>query len=170
MNIFKNVGKKLISGITVFISLVLGLLWWILDARTLVPLWVVFVVVLLSYLVVIIIYSLLKSFNVEIYRLPEVKNICFVEGSKEPIFIVEPNELYGQGALVTITFQEDTDSFETILGTGVVETINSQQCRQIKFYECVKTSNATKIIKNITPNKRKFIKIKPYVTKQMIEK
>lgn len=169
MSFFKNIGKILISGITVLISLVLGLLWWILDAKTLVPLWVVFIVVLSSYLIIIIMYSILKTSKVEIYRLPKVKNICFESESKEPIFIVEPNELYGQGALVTIAFQEDEESVETILGIGHVETINAQQYRQVKFYEHAKTKNANEIIKRIK-NKRKFIKIKPYITKQMIEK
>ncbi|MBQ4443688.1 MAG: hypothetical protein II896_03370 [Clostridia bacterium] len=164
---FKRINIALTGGCTIVIGLIINLLCWIFDAKTLVPLWIVFIILLICYLIIIIVYALLKNPKTEMYRLPAVKTIYFEDA--DPVFIVEPNELYGQGALVTIVFQADEDSIETILGVGFIETINDKQYRQIRFYERSKNENAQEKLKFLNQDHRKCIKIKPYVTKQILQ-
>lgn len=169
---FKHIEKFILGGVTVLLSLILGLLWWIWDASILIPLWVVFVVILVCYGILIIIYAIfsLKKESV-VYRLPTVKKII-QSNQNEIVFIVEKNELYSQGMYVTICYQADNDELEIPLGLGYVDTINDAGYMQISFQHIEEGEKVKKLLQTIKKStaEKNSIKIKPTVLKDTLDK
>lgn len=167
---FKYIEKFILGGVTVLLSLILGLLWWILDADYLVPLWIIFIVVLGCYCFLIVIYAIfsLKKESI-VYRLPTVKKIIKSE-QNEIVFIVEKNDLFSQGAYTTICYQEDDESLEVVIGLGYVQSV-TEKFLQIEVYRPLKGEKQDKIYKELqdSATKRKAIKIKPAITKDLWE-
>ena len=159
---FLKIVERFFGGFFGVISLIIGFFWWrFSDPMTNIPLWCLFVAFFLFYLIIILLYSLAKEPKVTIYKNPAVKNIHMDDN--EPTFIVEPNDLYGQGAGVSIFFQEKEDDIEIFLGIGYVETINNNKFLQIIFLDKSQKPNAVSIIEKIgqcNPNK---IIIKPFI-------
>lgn len=171
---FKKIIHKLnnavLGGLSTFIFFVLGFLWWIFDADTLVPLWVLSVVIIVCYLICIIVYGFcsIKS-ETSIYRLPDIKSIKMID--EKLVFIVEKNDLFSQGSYATIYYQEDDDDLEIVIGLGYIESINSAGYLQIVIERIINSSRVEKIYSNIENNShyRKSIKIKPSVDKELFQ-
>ena len=167
---FRQLNNAVLCGLSAFIFFVLGFLWWVFDASTFVPMWVLSVIIIACYLICIVVYGLCSiRKETSIYRLPTIKSINKVSGNY--IFIVEKNDLFNQGSFATICFQDDEDSLETVLGLGYVQSINSAGYLQIVIERLSNTDNAVKIYKKIenTAFYRKSIKIKPSIHKELFE-
>lgn len=87
------------------------------------------------------------------------------------MFLVEENQLYTQGAYITIAYQESDDDIEILLGLGYIETINNQKNLQIIFKKIIQNEQVTNIIQNLSNNKKskESIKIKPAIQHSLIE-
>lgn len=167
--ILEHINKVILGSVTVIVTLALGFLWWMFGPDVLVPMWVVSLIILGSYAVCVIVYAT-ASQNLRVtYMLPAVKAI--LRNSDKLIFLVEKNDLFMQGAYVTIAFQDEDNELETILGLGYVETINSKGNMQIIFQKQSSEPTASEIISKLTDKKvyRHSIKIKPTVQKFFIE-
>ncbi len=171
MKVFlKEVDKAILGSLSALIFFILGFLWWIFDADTYIPMWILSIVIILCYLTCIIIYGFCSTKKTNyVYRLPIVKSITKV--NEKCIFIVEKNELFSQGSYATICYQDDTESLEIILGLGYVQSINSAGCLQIETVRVVNDNQAINIYEKIenTALNRKAIKIKPSVYKELFE-
>ena len=162
---WKNINKVILGGITAVVAFVLGFLWWIFSPKDSVPMWLLCLAVILGYVACIIVYALsTRSENIT-YVLPKIKAIRRSE--ENTIFLLEKNELFSQGAYVTIAYQDEDDSIETTLGLGYVETINSKGNMQVIFQKIVDSSQVKEIISSLSDKKqfRDAIKIKPTVFK-----
>jgi len=125
--------KVILGGITVVVTLALNFLGWYFGPNAQVSMWIVWLVLIGSYFVCVFVYAV-ASRDVEItYVLPKVKAIR--NNESKIIFLVEGNDLFMHGAYVTITYQDEDDEIEIILGLGYVETINSQGNMQIVFQD-----------------------------------
>lgn len=167
---FKQLNNAVLGGLSAFIFFVLGFLWWVFDANTLVSMWVLSAVIIVCYLICIIVYGLCSiRQDTSVYRLPAIKSIT--KFKENYIFIVEKNDLFNQGSYATICYQDDDDSLETVLGLGYVESINSAGYLQISMEKLINTDAAVKICKKIenTAAYRKSIKIKPSIHKELFE-
>lgn len=167
---FRQLNNAVLGGLSAFIFFVLGFLWWIFDASTLVPMWVLSCIIIACYLMCIVVYGLCSiRQETSVYRLPSIKSINKVNGNY--IFIVEKNDLFNQGSFATICFQDDEDSLETVLGLGYVQSVNSAGYLQIVIERISNTDNAVKIYEKIenTAFYRKSIKIKPSIHKELFE-
>lgn len=167
---FKQIDKAILGSLSVFLFFVLGFIWWIFDADTYIPIWILFVVIILCYLICIIIYAFGTAKEVTtVYRLPIVKNIIRV--NEKCIFIVEKNELFSQGAYATICYQNKDSNLEIVLGLGYVQSINSSGCAQIETMRVLNDPQVIEIYQKIknTSFDRKSIKIKPSVYKELFE-
>lgn len=161
--ILKEVDKIILGSITSVMIFIIGFLWWMFEPNYKIPIWILFVIIVIYYIICIIIYAIFSSKkDTLVYRLPKVKNI--VEQGEKIIFIVEKNELFSQGSYATICYQDDDDSLENILGLGYVQAINSAGFLQIEMISNLKDKN----IKNTTVF-RNSIKIKPSIYKELIE-
>lgn len=164
---FKHIDKILLSSSFGAVSLLLAFLWWKFDADYLIPIWILFLVVLICYMLFIIFYAVLSlKQETLIYRLPCVKSICLHDG--KIIFLVENNELYGQGAYVTICYQREKDDLETVLALGYVETKNSSGFLQIYVEKLSFEKRANQIMEKLENSDRKAIKIKPTIYKEFL--
>lgn len=166
---WKNANKVILGGITVVVVFLLGYLWWVFSPEDSVPMWLFSLAVILGYAACIFVYAFSTKSTKVTYALPEVKAIRHREN--KTIFLLEKNELFSQGAYVTIAYQDEEDSIETTLGLGYVETINSQGNMQIVFHRIVDSSQVNEIISNLSDKKqsRNAIKIKPSVSKNHVE-
>lgn len=166
---WKNIDKAVLGGITVVVVFLLGFLWWIFSPQDSVPMWLFSLAVIVGYASCIVVYALSAKSTKVTYVLPKVKTIWRSES--KITFLLEKNELFSQGAYVTIAYQDDDDSIETTLGLGYVETINSQGNMQIVFQKIVNSSQVNEIISNLSNKKqsRDAIKIKPTVSKNHVE-
>lgn len=167
---FQQLNVAVLCGLSALIFFVLGFVWWVFDATTLVPMWVLSLVVILCYLICVIVYGLcsLKK-DTTVYRLPAVRSINKIKDNY--VFIVERNDLFNHGYYATICYQDDDDSLETVIGLGYVQSVNSAGNLQIVFERLSNSDAATKIYKKIDNTKafRKAIKIKPSIHKELFE-
>ena len=165
----ENIDKVVLGSITVVVIFLLGFLWWIFSPQDSVPMWLFSIVVIIGYVSCVVVYALSVKSKKITYILPKVKTIWRSES--KIVFLLEKNELFSQGAYVTIAYQDDDDSIETILGLGYVETINSQGNMQIVFQKIMDSSHVDEIILNLSNKKqsRNAIKIKPTVSKKQVE-
>jgi len=167
---FRQVNNAVLASLSALIFFILGFLWWIFDANTLVPMWVLSTVIIACYLVCIVVYGLCSmQRDTSVYRLPKIKNI--VEHNNDYIFIVEKNDLFTQGSYATICFQEDDDSLEAVLGIGYVQSINTSGYLQVVVEKLSSIESALEIYKKIKNTKyyRESIKIKPSIHKELFE-
>lgn len=167
---FSQVNNAVLAGLSALIFFVLGFLWWIFDANTIVPMWVLSAVIIACYLVCIVIYGLCSmQKDTSIYRLPQIKNI--VERNNDYIFIVEKNDLFTQGSYATICFQDDEDNLEIVLGLGYVQSVNTVGYLQVVIEKLSNLTSALEIYKKIENTKyyRQSIKIKPSIHKELFE-
>lgn len=165
-----QLNNAVLGGVSVLIFFILNFIWWVFDASTLVPIWVLSLVIIICYLVCIVIYGVCSAKGeTTLYRLPEVRNI--IKTDDRCIFIVERNDLFTQGSYATICFQDNDDSLETIVGLGYVEAVNSAGCPQIAVTRVPRSDAALKILKEIenTRSCRTSIKIKPCIHKTLFE-
>ena len=162
-NILKEINKVLIGGLTVTIVLMLSFLWWLFDPTYPVPIWVLSLFIIIFYVISIIIYAVCSSKKRVLYELPQVRSIQRVQNKL--ILIVEKNDLFFQGAYLTVTYQADNDEVEIILGTGYVETINARGNMQVVFAEIVDDSYVRKLIQGLANHKNNClaVKIKPAI-------
>ena len=166
---WNKVNKVILGGITVIVIFLLGFLWWLFGPLDTVPMWLFSLTIILGYAVCIFVYAF-ASKNVEVtYVLPRVKAIRHNEN--KTVFLLEKNELFMQGAYVTIAYQDEDDAIEITLGLGYVETINSQGNMQIVFQTIVSDPQVKQIISTLSDKKhcRNAIKIKPTVRKASVE-
>ncbi len=166
---WSNVNKAVLGGITVIVFFLLGFLWWIFSPQESVPMWMFSIAIIIGYAACVIVYAV-SSRNVEVtYVLPKVKSIRKTEN--KTIFLLEKNELFMQGAYVTIAYQDEDDLIEIVLGLGYVETINTQGNMQVVFLRTVEDTQVAKIISELSDSRhsKKAIKIKPTVQKASVE-
>ena len=169
-NFFRQINNAVVGGLSVLIFFVLGFIWWIFDADTLVPLWVLSVVVIICYLICIIVFGICSmQKETSVYRLPKIKSI--IKLRQKYVFVVEKNDLFNQGAYATVCFQEDENSLEVVLGLGYVESITTEGCLQVVIERVSSSSIASNIYKKIENKNyyRNAIKIKPSTNKELIE-
>ncbi len=167
---WRQVNNAIVGGLSAFIIFILGFLWWVFDADTLVPMWVLSLMIIGCYLVCIIIYGLCSiKRDVAVYRLPAVRSIKKI--NNKYIFIVEKNDLFNQGSYATICYQDREESLEIVIGLGYVESINSAGYLQIILENSSITEPAQAIYKSIknTVFYRRAIKIKPSINKGLWE-
>lgn len=167
----RQVNNAVLAGVSALIFFILGFLWWILDANTLVPMWVLSAVIIVCYLVCVIVYGLCSmQKETSIYRLPKIKNIV-ERNNNDYIFIVEKNDLFTQGSYATVCFQDDDDSLEIVLGRGYIQTINSAGYLQVVIEKLCSTDAAREIYGKIENTKyyKQSIKIKPSIHKELFE-
>lgn len=166
---WSRLNNVVLGGITVVVVFLLGFLWWLFGPQDTVPMWLFSISIIIGYSACVVVYAL-ASKNVEItYVLPKVKSIRHNEN--KTIFLLEKNELFTQGSYVTITYQDEDDLIEIILGLGYVETINTQGNMQIVFRRVVDDPQVKKIISEMSDKKhhRNAIKIRPTVQQKFVE-
>ncbi|MCL2844848.1 MAG: hypothetical protein FWE23_05290 [Chitinivibrionia bacterium] len=165
-----QIDKLLVGSITVGFTFLIGLLWWIFTPSHLVPMWLLSLVIILGYFMCIITYGICKSKErVVLYTLPRVKAI---DRAKKLTFIVEKNELFSQGMMVSICHQQFDSQIEKLLGIGIVETINTSGNMQIVFYDNdISNNEHYELIGNLQNNKKDCcaIKIKPTIHKDLLK-
>ncbi|MEY8312752.1 hypothetical protein AALA61_12350 [Oscillospiraceae bacterium 42-9] len=166
---WNRVNKIILGGITVIVTLALNFLGWCFGPNASVPMWVVWLILIGSYIICIFVYALASKSSTVTYVLPRVKSIR--HNDKKIIFLLEKNELFMQGAYITIAYQDEDDLIEIILGLGYVETVNPQGNMQVVFINQVEDQQATDIIKGLSDKKhsRNAIKIKPTIQKTFLE-
>lgn len=166
---WEKVNKVILGGITFAVGFLLGFLWWIFKPEDSVPMWLFSIAVIIGYTSCIIVYAFSSRSTKVTYVLPKIKAIR--HSDNKIIFLLEKNELFSQGAYVTIAYQDEDDLIETTLGLGYVETINSQGNMQIVFHKTIDSSQVKEIISNLSDKKqsRNAIKIKPTVSKKHVE-
>ena len=167
---FSQLNNAVLCGLSAFIFFVFGFIWWIFDANTLVPMWVLSAIIIVCYLICIIVYGLCSiRKGTSIYRLPTIKSIQKV--SDNYIFIVEKNELFNHGSYATICYQDSDDSLEVVLGLGYVQSINSAGYMQIVVENLSTSDIAVNLYGKIKDNSfyRNSIKIKPSIDKKLLE-
>lgn len=166
---WNKINKAILGGITAIVFFLLGFLWWLFKPQDTVSMWVFSLAVIIGYIACVIVYAI-ASRNVEItYVLPKVKSVRHTEN--KIIFLLERNELFMQGAYVTIAYQDEDDLIEVVLGLGYVETINSQGNMQVVFIKQAENQQAIDIIEELSDKNhcRNAIKIKPTVQKTFVE-
>ncbi len=167
---WQQVNNAVVGGLSVLVFFVLGFLFWIFDANTLVPMWIIAIVIICCYLICIIVYGICSmKKETTVYRLPTVKSIQRI--SETFVLIVEKNDLFSQGSYATISYQEDDESLETLIGVGYIESINSLGFMQVRIESVKDTEQAKNILNNIenTSVCRKSIKVKPSIHKELFE-
>ncbi len=167
---FRNVNNLIVGAIFVLVTFALSFIWWMFDPNTPVPLWVLSIVIIVFFLITLIIGAAFATKKEEssVYRLPKIKSI---QKSKDKcVLIVERNDLFSQGSYATISYQEDEESLEVLLGLGYVESINSANNLQIEILPLPNPA-AEKIYKGIKDNKtyKDSIKVKPSLHKDIFE-
>lgn len=166
---WNRINKAILGGITAVVFFLLGFLWWLFGPQDAVPMWAFSLAAIAGYMACVIVYAI-ASRNVKItYVLPKVRSIRHTENNI--IFLLEKNELFMQGAYVTIAYQDEDDLIEIVLGLGYIETINSQGNMQVVFINQSENQQAIDIIKGLKDKKhdRNAIKIKPTVQKASVE-
>ena len=166
--LWNKINKVILGGVTAIIFLALNYLGWCFGPEKLVPMWVVWLILIGSYAVCVVVYAL-SSRSIEVtYVLPKVKAIR--HDATKTIFLLEKNELFMQGAYVTIAYQDEDDEIEIVLGLGYIETINSQGNMQIVFERTVHNEQVQNIISKLSNDKhcRNAITIKPSISKKLI--
>ena len=166
---FSKLNVVLVGGLSVFIFFVLGFIWWIFDANTQVPMWLLSVVIILCYIVCIIVYGVCSTEKGDsLYRMPMVK--CIHKRQDKLILIVENNELFRQGSLATICYQEDEKGLEIVLGLGYVQTFTTAGYLQIGLIRVINDESVQEVYKKLEDTKfyRKAIKVKPSVYNELI--
>lgn len=159
----------LLGGITVVGGALFSFLLWCYGPHDTVPMWVLGLIIIICYAICVVIYGVTSKDTKTLYVLPEVKAIHISDGKE--VFLLEKNDLFAQGAYVTIAYQDEDDAIETTLGLGYVETINSLGNMQIVFSKKSEDPQAQQIILSLDNRKhcRKSVKIKPTVLRSSIE-
>ena len=112
MNEFlEKIKQSVLGWVTVIVTIVLGFLWWCFDPQKLIPMWLLSIVIILGYTVCILVYAFASRNRKITYVLPEVKSIRHTANGT--IFLVEKNDLFAQGAYVTVAYQDEDDEIET---------------------------------------------------------
>lgn len=127
------------------------------------PVWILFVVIIICYLACVIVYATSFGKHEIAFVLPKVKAI---RNANKLIFLIEKNQLYSYGSLVTIAYQNENDEIETILGLGYVEDINAEGNMQAVFKKQRNSQEVKEIIQSLKDDKQSklAIKIKPSIT------
>lgn len=168
----ENIDKTLLGSLTLLVFFILQFMWFLSKPTDLVPLWVLYLLIIVFYICCVFLYAICKSKTVEVqYRLPRVLT---VSGSAEQaILVLEKNELFSHHTIVTIYHQDGPDDLEVPIAIGVVQTINQQGHPQIQMTDPLKPD----IIKDLfpakrtllTPGKWKTVYVKPTVVQDYLE-
>ena len=142
----------LLSGITVAVTFILGFLWWIYQPSDQVPMWLFSVCFILFYIVCMILYALLSRENAPSLLSPRV--ISIKKYGEKQIIVLEKNELFRQGLYVTITYQEEKEEAEILLGLGYVETVTNSGLIQVIFERQEGNEQAKAVIASLEDTRR----------------
>lgn len=164
---WSKVNKVVLGGITVVVVFLLGFLWWLFGPQDTVPMWAFSLAIIIGYGVCVVVYALASKDAEVTYVLPKVKSIRHDES--KIILLLEKNELFMQGAYVTIAYQDEDDLIEIVLGLGYVETVNLQGNMQVVFISVADDSQVKKIVSEMSDKKscRNAVKIKPTVQREI---
>ena len=170
---WKNIDKALLSSVTVLFTLALGFMWWIFSPGYRIPMWLFSLAILFCYGVCIAVYAVCSAGKMVMFTLPRVKAIRTVgkRPEKDFIFLVEKNDLFAQDSYATITYQDEDDEIEIILGLGRVETTNEQGNLQVVFDRQSESPQAKKILASLSNAKhhRDAVKVKPAISKFLFD-
>ena len=100
--------------------------------------------------------------------MPSIKSIH--KNEDKLILIVEKNELFRQGSLATVCYQEDEKGLEVVLGLGYVQTFTSAGYLQIGIIRMINSEDIKELYSKIENTKfyRSAIKVKPSVYNELI--
>jgi len=163
-----NYLKQATVGLSIGVGL-LTVLTYLISPHALIPFWCLYLCIIICYFVCIFIYIFFKDKKQEIiYSLPQV--IAITKICEKCIFLIEKNDLFYQDNLVSIYHCAEDGKFETFLGVGYVEIINTYGHLQVKFYS-EPEQNAGEIVLGLINGSisHKTIKIRPALTRQYLE-
>ena len=137
-NILKNIDKMLMGGITILFLAINSLIMYIFDKNYMIPIWVICIIIMLSYLVCIIIYAILKT-NKENQELSENFKIDgFLEQNSNYIILLKKSKILKINNIVSI-YVINKNKIEEFVGLGLVTNIQEDGRVQVKLMR--KTTN-----------------------------
>lgn len=168
-DVLHRLDRLIVGGATTVVTLFLGYLWWMFTPQNSVPMWLYSLSIIIAYILLLLVYVVASKNTETVYVLPKVKAIRRTESNM--IFLLEKNELFMQGAYVTIFYQDEGDQIEVVLGVGYIETVNSQGNMQIVFSKVEERKEVRALISQLSDNRhsKDAIRIKPTVHRMFFE-
>lgn len=130
--ILENIDKTLVGGITVLFLAIISIIMYIFDKDYMVPIWMICIIIMISYLVCIIIYAILKN-NKQIQGLNEGFKIDgFLEQNLNYILLLKESKILKINNIVSI-YVVNKNKIEEFVGLGLVTNIQEDKRIQVKL-------------------------------------
>lgn len=130
--ILENIDKTLVGGITVLFLAIISIIMYIFDNDYMVPIWMICIIIMVSYLVCIIIYAILKN-NKQIQNLNgDFKIDGFLEQNLNYILLLKESKILKINNIVSI-YVVNKGKIEEFVGLGLVTNIQEDKRIQVKL-------------------------------------
>lgn len=155
---FKTLNNIIIGAVTVLFAMFIGFIEYICPKDYLVPMWVIYLIIIICYLLCIILYSIFSNQkNRDKNILPKV--ISITSNGK---IILTSSSIYKTNMLVTIKYEDDT--YFGPIAIGQVDCIQDDGKIVLsiikKFEDGLRTKKIKLVNNSTTINK---LKIEPYI-------
>lgn len=161
--ILKHLNLFLVGGITVLFLAAIQIFCYAIPSDTKVPIWVIIIILFVFYLIITIVYALLRAFYENKTVKLEYPKVLSISREGNAVYIVQKyNQFYTRDSYISVYYKDSETDVETFIGIGEVtsEKIekNNTQIRIDKFFN--KEQNQEKInqiMKNTRSARRSLI-------------
>lgn len=155
------------GAIGVILLFFLQFFWWLAPPSTKVSIWVVYLLVVISFLLCSAIYGIMKgcSYN----RLPfnSIGVLQYSTYGSQVILIADPHVELIHGMVVMIYYRGSQDDAETLLAYGFVQTLSSSGYFQVEVVDFLVSGVTINDFESRRIHPHDLL-IKPYITKAIL--
>ena len=160
-------GKTVCGPIGVVLLFFLQFLWWLASPSDLAPLWSLYLLLSMSFLVCAAIYGIMRSQAESRSILAPIEVSQYSVYGSQIILIVDPRVEFIHGMIVLIYFRGAKERAESLIAYGVAQSVSSGGYFQIEVMNFLVAGIGLEdfVARRLHPHE---LLIKPYVTKDIL--
>ena len=165
----EHVDTALLGSTSLIVFLVFQFLWYVFSPNQPVPMWVLMAMLIVFYICCVVLYAVCKTRTVTVrYQLPLIRNFRRVNG--RIILIVDRDDLFSDGAFVTVYRPGSVRDLEIPLAIGRVEITSSQEYMQIILVQIMEQQLTDGIFRESgRASVWKLVSVKPVISQEHIK-
>ncbi len=160
-------GKTVCGPIGVVLLFFLQFLWWLASPSDWAPLWSLYLLLSMSFLVSAAIYGIMRSRSECRSILASIEVSQYSVYGSQIILIVDPQVELIHGMIVLIYYRGANERAESLIAHGVVQSVSSGGYFQVEVMDFIVAGIGLEdfVVKRLHPHE---LLIKPYVTRDVL--
>ena len=161
-------GNYICGWVGVLLLFAVQFLWWLFSPTKQVSIWIVFLLVTISFLICAAICAKMRvEYRPKSIKTPiKVLQYSIVQG--QVVLLISPTSMLAYGMIVTICLKPESDFADQIIGVGVVECQRDDGKFQVKVFQLF-LDNPTLTEFCLHSVRVRELIVKPFITKDNID-